>query len=145
MNGTFTSYAAVLVMPAGQAAQQRTIRRTGPSGGTYYGLRGTEPIRMARSRQPPAAQVTGAEAGTGTRSAQNYFQLPERTRALPYRDTELQFPRDHLTIASPSGAVQARRRLAAYPAVHNASAAMIAVSTMNAPLGPASAPRPATR
>src|SRR5690349_7989722 len=35
MNGTFTSYAAVLMMPAGQAAQQRTIRRavrrTGPS------------------------------------------------------------------------------------------------------------------
>jgi hypothetical protein len=29
MNGTFTSYAAVLMMPAGQAAhqQQRTIRR----------------------------------------------------------------------------------------------------------------------
>ena len=32
MNGTFTSYAAVLMMPAGQAAQeqQRAIRRTTP-------------------------------------------------------------------------------------------------------------------
>jgi hypothetical protein len=27
MNGTSTSYAAVLMMPAGQVAQQRTIRR----------------------------------------------------------------------------------------------------------------------
>jgi hypothetical protein len=30
MNGTFTSYAAVLTMPAGQMAHQRTICRTGP-------------------------------------------------------------------------------------------------------------------
>ena len=27
MNGTFTSYAAVLMVPAGQGAQPRTIRR----------------------------------------------------------------------------------------------------------------------
>ena len=32
MNGTFTSYAAVLMMPAGQVVQQRTIRRTRPDG-----------------------------------------------------------------------------------------------------------------
>jgi hypothetical protein len=33
MNGTFTSYAVVLMMPAGQVTQQRTIRsaRTVPS------------------------------------------------------------------------------------------------------------------
>jgi hypothetical protein len=31
MNGTFTSYAAVLMMPMGQVAQQRTIRRTSPA------------------------------------------------------------------------------------------------------------------
>jgi hypothetical protein len=28
MNGTFTSYAAVLMMPVGQVAQRRTIRRS---------------------------------------------------------------------------------------------------------------------
>ena len=41
MNGTFTSYAAVLMMPAGQVAQQqRTIRGT-----TRRAIRGT--IRRA--------------------------------------------------------------------------------------------------
>jgi len=59
----------------------------------------------------------------------NYFQLSERTGALPYRDTELQFPRDHLTPESPSSAGKARRRLAAHPAVNSP---MIAVSTTNA-------------
>jgi hypothetical protein len=68
------------------------------------------------------------------------FNYPERTGVLPYRDTESQFPRDHLTIASPSGWPEERRRLAAYPAVHSASAAMMAVSATNAPLFPASAP-----
>jgi hypothetical protein len=68
------------------------------------------------------------------------FNYPERTGVLPYRDTESQFPLDHLTIASPSGWPEERRRLAAYPAVHSASAAMIAVSATNAPLFPASAP-----
>ena len=53
------------------------------------------------------------------------FNYPERTGVLPYRDTESQFPPDHLTIASPSGRPEERRRLAAYPAVHSASAAMI--------------------
>jgi DNA-binding transcriptional ArsR family regulator len=70
------------------------------------------------------------------------FNYPGRAGLLPYRDTELQFPRDHLTSASPSGSPEDRRRLAAYPAVHSASAAMIAVSATNAPLFPASAPRP---
>jgi len=53
------------------------------------------------------------------------FNYPERAGVLPYRDTESQFPRDHLTMASPSGRPDDRRRLAAYPAVHSASAAMI--------------------
>ena len=30
MNGTFTSYAAVLMMPVGQMVQQRTIGYAGP-------------------------------------------------------------------------------------------------------------------
>src|SRR5690349_25072368 len=71
-----------------------------------------------------------------------FFNYPERTEVLPYRDTELQSPPDHLTNSSLSGTREARRRLAAYPAVHSASTAMIAVSATNAPLLPASPPRP---
>src|SRR2546423_10855435 len=73
------------------------------------------------------------------------FHYPERCGLLAYRDTESRFRRDHLTIASPSGRPEERRRLAAYPAVHNPSAAMITVSATNAPVFPASAPNPAAR
>src|SRR5438552_1221794 len=58
------------------------------------------------------------------------FNYPERAGVLPYRDTESQFRRDDLTSASPSGRPTERRRLAAYPAVHSASAAMITVSAL---------------
>src|SRR2546429_287323 len=73
------------------------------------------------------------------------FNYPERAGVLPYRDTESQLRRVDLTNASPSGPPAERRRLAAYPAVPNASAAIITVSATNAPVFPASAPRRAAR
>jgi len=79
-----------------------------------------------------AAKRTTSSAGHGQRGGHRgsfgpkmIFNYPERAGVLPYRDTESQFPRDHLTMASPSGRPDDRRRLAAYPAVHCASAAMI--------------------
>jgi hypothetical protein len=48
MNEAFTSYAAVLVMPAGQVVQQRTIRRTRPATSARE-----EPATSARE-EPPA-------------------------------------------------------------------------------------------
>src|SRR4249919_1389910 len=98
----------------------------------------------------PFGPERGWSPGPGTGSPDPFgpkkiFNYPERCELLPYRDTESRFPRDHLTIASPSGRPEERRRLAAYPAVHSASAAMIAVSATNAPLFEVSAPNPAAR
>src|SRR3954451_395511 len=97
------------------------------------------PFGLARGCSP------GPGAENPDRSAQNDFNYPERCGLLAYRDTESRFRRDHPTIASPSGRPEERRRLAAYPAVHSASAVMIAVSATNAPLLEASAPNPAAR
>ena len=103
--------------------------------GTYYG-----PVR------PGTRLVTGTGGGKPDPfGPKMFFNYPERCGLLPYRDTESRFRRDHLTIASPSGRPEDRRRLTAYPAVHSASAAMIAVSATNAPLLEASAPNPAAR
>ena len=71
MNGTFTSYAAVLVMPAGQVAQQRTVRRArlvssadprlitpGTSGIIVSALMLARILRITRSGRP-ALPVSG--------------------------------------------------------------------------------------
>src|SRR4029077_17555481 len=99
-----------------------------------------------------AAKRTIGSADHGRRGGQPgpfgpkmIFNYPERAWLLPYRDTKSQFRRDHLTGVSPSGRPEERRRRAAYPAVHSASAAIITVSATNAPVFPASAPRPSTR
>src|ERR1700730_10929119 len=99
-----------------------------------------------------AAKRTIGSAGHGPRGGQPgpfgpkmILNYPERAGVLPYRDTESQFRRDDLTTASPSGPPAERRRRAAYPAVHSASAAIITVSATNAPVFPASAPRPSAR
>jgi hypothetical protein len=67
MNGTFTSYAAVLMMPAGQVAQQRTIRRPIPP------RRAAAPGR--RARPPFQAAAPGRRV------------IPPRDPAAPGRRT----------------------------------------------------------
>jgi hypothetical protein len=68
MNGTFTSYAPVLMMPAGQVAQQRTIRRTG-SGRWHAGilLPPINPKGHPQGVMPGnlGARHCGSEAGRG--------------------------------------------------------------------------------
>src|SRR5690242_21772862 len=74
-DGTFTSYAAVLMMPAGQVVQQRTLRRTGPDlprgslqamsprkSGARLGLRRGH-LGVCEGRRARRAQRPGPEQG----------------------------------------------------------------------------------
>src|SRR5690242_21886225 len=78
----------------------------------------------------PASSATQAAGPGGEHSpvrSENLFKLCRTGWRFPYPDTELQSRARRLTLPSASACRAGRRKRAAYPAVHSASPAMIAV------------------